>query len=108
MRSAARGLIEGFQIGGKGPCRVRIARIVLSQKQEEREPEAAMSETASAAMTCGAAFRKKPVARLALSEILSERPAAEYRCNCSNGDQAAPEFSQGKTSRRRAHAKNLL
>jgi hypothetical protein len=65
---------------------------MLFQEQEECGTEAALGETARAAMTCRATIRKQPRGRFALIEILSVCRSADEHTNGAKDEQTAPQF----------------
>jgi hypothetical protein len=65
---------------------------MLFQEQEECGTEAALGETACAAMACRATIRKQPHCRFALIEILSLCRTADERIDCTKDEPTAPQF----------------
>jgi hypothetical protein len=79
VRWIASRTLDGFEIGGERPGRTRIAGVVLLQEQIEREPEAALGETAGAAVTARAIIGKYPGGRFARVEVLGVDGSAGER-----------------------------
>ena len=77
---------------------------MLLQEQVERKPEAALGETARAAVTCRATIRKQLGGRFALIDILSMCRSADQHGNCAEDEQTAPPLLQRHKFRRYLHA----
>jgi hypothetical protein len=91
-RSAALWTVDRLQIRGELPGSARIAHVVLLQKQEERETEAASGKTTCAVMARRATICKQPRGRFALIEILSMRRSSDEHIYGAKDQQAAPQF----------------
>ncbi len=93
-RLAALIAIDRLQVGGERPGRIRIAGVVVFQEKIEREIEAALGETAGAAMTRSATVSKQPGGRFALIDILCVCRCAGQHSDDAKGEQSAPRFLQ--------------
>jgi hypothetical protein len=65
---------------------------MVFQEQEQRGTEAALGETAGAAMTCRATISKQLHGRFALIEILGMCRGADERINGAEHKQTVPQL----------------
>jgi hypothetical protein len=91
-RSAAWWAVYRRQIRSELPGRAVTARVMLLQEHEERGTEAALGETAGAAMTGRATIRKQPRGRFALIEILSVCCSPGEHINGAEHEQTPLQF----------------
>ena len=92
--------LDGFEVGGEGPGRTRIAGIMLLQEQIKGDPEAALGKTAGAAMTTRAIVRKHPGCRFAFVDILRMDGFAGQPGNGAQGENEREHMPPRSPARR--------
>lgn len=91
MRSAARGIVDRFQVRGQRPGRGAVAGIVLLQIKIQRDAEAALGEPARTVVAGLAGVGKQPRTRLALIEIFGTRDRARKHSTYAEGNETSPQ-----------------